>query len=49
MTYRDDRDADQARIASLEGELAQANRKIAELARSIVAAAALLGAGGGGD
>ena len=31
MTYRDDRDADQARIASLEAELAQAQNKIAEL------------------
>lgn len=31
MTYRDDRDADQARIASLEAELAQAQKKIAEL------------------
>lgn len=31
MTYRDDRDADRARIASLEAELAQAQKKIAEL------------------
>lgn len=31
MTYRDDRDADQARIAALEGELAQAQKKIADL------------------
>ena len=31
MTYRDDRDADQSRIAALETELAGANRRIAEL------------------
>jgi len=31
VTYRDDRDADQARIASLEVDLAQAQRKIADL------------------
>ena len=31
MTYRDDRDADQARIAALEGELAHAKQRIAEL------------------
>lgn len=31
MTYRDDRDADQARIAALEQELARANERIAEL------------------
>jgi hypothetical protein len=31
MTYRDDRDADQARIAALESELAQANRRVGEL------------------
>jgi hypothetical protein len=31
VTYRDDRDADRARIASLEAELAQAEKKIAEL------------------
>lgn len=31
MTYRDDRDADQARIQALEGELAVAKQRIAEL------------------
>ncbi len=31
MTYRDDRDADRARIAALEAELASAERRIAEL------------------
>jgi len=31
MAYRSDRDADQARVASLEDELATAQRKIAEL------------------
>jgi len=31
VTYRDDRDADQARIEALEGELAVANKRIAEL------------------
>ncbi|NVB78775.1 MAG: hypothetical protein HOV81_10305 [Kofleriaceae bacterium] len=31
MTYRDDRDADQARIAALEGELAAAKDRIDEL------------------
>ncbi|HEY1810902.1 MAG TPA: hypothetical protein VGG74_01010 [Kofleriaceae bacterium] len=31
MTYRDDRDADQARIAALEGELRDAKQRIAEL------------------
>ena len=31
MSYRDDRDADLARIEALEGELAAAKRKIAEL------------------
>jgi hypothetical protein len=31
VTYRDDRDADQARIAALEAELAQAQKKIADL------------------
>jgi hypothetical protein len=31
MTYRDDRDADRARIAALETELAGANKRIAEL------------------
>ena len=31
MTYRDDRDADQARIQSLEGELVVAKRRIDEL------------------
>jgi hypothetical protein len=31
MSYRDDRDADQARIAALEHELASANAKIASL------------------
>ena len=31
MTYRDDRDADQARIAALEQDLARANERIAEL------------------
>ncbi|HEU0032363.1 MAG TPA: hypothetical protein VFQ53_17145 [Kofleriaceae bacterium] len=31
MTYRDDRDADQARIAALEADLAAANQRIAEL------------------
>jgi hypothetical protein len=31
MTYRDDRDADRARIAALEAELAKAERRIAEL------------------
>jgi hypothetical protein len=31
MTYRDDRDADRARIAALESELAKAERRIAEL------------------
>jgi len=31
MTYRDDRDADQARIAALEGDLSRANDRIAEL------------------
>ncbi len=31
MTYRDDRDADQARIAALETELAQTKRKVEEL------------------
>jgi hypothetical protein len=31
MTYRDDRDADRARVEALEGELAAAQRKIAEL------------------
>src|SRR5436190_1584194 len=31
MTYRDDRDADRARIESLEAELAQANQRVAEL------------------
>jgi len=31
MTYRDDRDADQARIAALEAELAAAQKKIGEL------------------
>jgi len=31
MTYRDDRDADQARISALEGELVDARRRIAEL------------------
>ena len=33
MSYRDDRDADQARIAALETDLAAANRRIAELER----------------
>lgn len=31
MTYRDDRDADRARIASLEAELAAANKRVSEL------------------
>ncbi|MBA2541146.1 MAG: hypothetical protein H0V17_16010 [Deltaproteobacteria bacterium] len=31
MTYRDDRDADRARVTALEAELAGANRRIAEL------------------
>jgi hypothetical protein len=31
VTYRDDRDADRARIDALEGELAQAQKKIADL------------------
>lgn len=31
MTYRDDRDADRARITALEAELAGANKKIAQL------------------
>ena len=31
MSYRDDRDADQSRIAALETELAGANKRIAEL------------------
>jgi len=31
MTYRDDRDADRARITALEAELATANKKVAEL------------------
>jgi hypothetical protein len=31
VSYRDDRDADQARIAALEDELASANKRIAEL------------------
>ncbi len=31
MTYRDDRDADRARIEALEAELAQAQKKIADL------------------
>lgn len=31
MTYRDDRDADQARIEALQGELVVANKRIAEL------------------
>ena len=31
MSYRDDRDADQARIAALEADLAAANRKISDL------------------
>jgi hypothetical protein len=31
MTYRDDRDADRARIATLEADLAKAERRIAEL------------------
>ena len=31
MTYRDDRDADQARIQALEGQLAAANERIAQL------------------
>lgn len=31
MTYRDDRDADRARIAALEVELAEAKRRVAEL------------------
>ena len=31
MTYRDDREADRARVESLEGELAAAQRRIAEL------------------
>src|SRR5262245_25139490 len=31
MTYRDDRDADRARIAALEAELAKAERRVAEL------------------
>ncbi len=31
MTYRDDRDADRARIESLEAELAAANRRVSEL------------------
>jgi len=37
MTYRDDRDADQARIAALETELRQARERIDELeGRSLV-------------
>ncbi len=31
MTYRDDRDADRARISALEAELAAANKRVAEL------------------
>jgi hypothetical protein len=31
MTYRDDRDADRARIAALEADLAKAERRVAEL------------------
>ncbi len=31
MTYRDDRDADRARIEALEGDLAAANKRVAQL------------------
>ena len=52
MTYRDDRDADRARIEALEAELAAAQRKIEELEgkRSLALAAigktSLIGTGG---
>lgn len=45
MTYRDDRDADQARIAALEGELAAAKQRIGELEGK--QSTALVRAGGG--
>ncbi|MBL8622652.1 MAG: hypothetical protein JNK64_15160 [Myxococcales bacterium] len=45
MSYRDDRDADQARIAALEADLARAEAKIAELEGR--RAVALVPAGGG--
>lgn len=55
MSYRDDRDADRARIEALEGELAAANRKIEELesrrrswALTVAPGGALVGTGLGG-
>lgn len=53
MTYRDDREADRARIEALEAELATANRKIDELegrrsqALAIATGRALVGTGAG--
>jgi hypothetical protein len=48
MTYRDDRDADRARIEALETELAGANKRIAELeGRKEEEIQALVLAGGG--
>ena len=53
MTYRDDRDADRARIEALEAELATANRKIDQLegrrsqALAIATGRAMVGSGAG--